>query len=135
MSTETRITVNGVEMVDGQEPEARPEATRHLIIDAEGKPVTAIMYDGITPFVPGDGRTVVPEADWKGPAIEPEPEPAEVKARRTRADRVNALATRLDGDIKGWDALTPAQRTAATLRGLRLVRALVREMRDDSAED
>lgn len=105
---------------------------RYVIADGD-EPLGVIVWDGKSDFTPERG-TLVLEADWRGRAYA-EPERPEAVTRRTRAQRIDALSERVSEDIMAWDALTAAQRTAATLRGLRLLRSVVRELRDDLGAD
>lgn len=140
MDTETAITVDGVKVPDGMdiaqaiEALERPPADRFLLVK-DGKPESEIMWDGVTPFDPGDGVELHRTSEWKGDVYTGPPEPTEAKARRTRNERTDGLAQRVTEDIAAWDTLTANQRAAATLRGLRLLRNVVRELRDDTGAD
>lgn len=119
--------------VDGRAPGERgPEPERYVVAEG-GKAVGTVLWDGVSDFTPERG-TLVREADYKGPAYV-EPERPDMAAKRNRAERINALVARVDEDIKAWDTLTASQRTAATLRGLRLLRSVVRELRDEFGGD
>lgn len=131
MVIEETVTVNGMPM-DVVDAGPRPAPERYVVVE-KGRALEVVMYDGSAPFAPRRGA-LVREAEWKGPAPEPEV-PADVRARRTREERLDAMFDRLDEDIKGWDAMGAPARAAATLRAMRLLRQVVRAMRDDLTED
>lgn len=138
MGTNDRIVVDGVEVDPALDPaeaiaqaEAeRPPATRYLLIEA-GTPTGEVMWDGVTPFDPGAGVTLTPTAEWKGEQYTGPPEPDDVRARRTIEERLDALAGNLRDDLRGFDAMTAAQRQAAQRRTLRAVILLTRVVRGD----
>lgn len=134
MSTETRVIVNGRPAEDLEAALQAAPADRYLIVK-DGKPVEAVMWDGASPFDPGDGAELHREADWKGAAYTGPQEPEADRRRRTARERLDVLTERVSEDIRGWADMTAAQRNAATLRGLRLLRAIARELRDDIRDD
>ena len=133
-----RVTINSVEVdprVDladaiAQAEAERPPATRYLLIE-DGTPTGEVMWDGVTPFDPGAGVTLTPTAEWKGEQYTGPPEPDDVRARRTIEERLDALAGNLRDDLRGFDAMTAAQRQAAQRRTTRAVVLLARIVRGD----
>lgn len=141
---ETRITVNG-EQVDAapavdlaeviaETVREKPPAERYLVV-RDGKPEAEVMWDGEAQFDPGDGAELVRAEDWRGERYTGPPEPVEERRRRTARERVDQLTDRVNDDIRAWPEMTAAQRTAATLRGLRLLRAVARELHNDIRDD
>lgn len=137
---DTRITVDGITVPAGMDVAAaieqveRPPAERYLIV-RDGKPGAEVMWDGVTEFDPGDGAELVRTAEWKGERYTGPQEPDDVRARRTTAERLDALIGHLRDDLRGFDGMTANQRQAAQKRALRGVLLLARVIRDDHTGD
>lgn len=139
----TRIVVDGSEMAAGggiaqaieRAAAERPPADRFLIVDAKGKPVAEVMWDGVSDFDPGDGLELHRTSEWKGEAWTGPEEAPEERARRDVTDRLNVVLGNLRDDFKGFDTLTSQQRQAAQKRALRAVLLLAREVRGDHSGD
>jgi len=139
----TRIVVDGIEMEAGvgiaqaieRAAAERPPADRFLIVDAKGKPVTEVMWDGVSDFDPGEGLELHRTAEWKGEAWTGPEEAPEQRARRDVTDRLDVVLGHLRDDLKAFDTLTAQQRQAAQKRALRAVLLLAREVRGDHTWD
>jgi hypothetical protein len=138
MGTDTTVTVNG-EPVPGdglvQAVADAPPPETYLVVGADDVPVSAVMWDGVADYQPGDGLRLVLAADWTGAELQPRPEAQDVKARRTRVERLSSLVGQLADDLTTFDTLTAAQRQAAQRRALRATLLLVREVLQDQSTD
>ena len=142
MGTDTRITVDGVEVdpagdiaqAVAEAQRERPPAVRHLLIE-DGTPTGEVMWDGVTPYDPGEGVTLTPTAEWQGEAWTGPPETEDNRVRRTRGERLDALIDHLIEDRQAFDGFTAAQRQAAQKRALRALILLIREVRADTRDD
>jgi hypothetical protein len=138
MSTETRITVDGVEVPAGMdvaqalEVVERPPADRFLLVEG-GKPTGEVMWDGVTPFDPGDGVELVKTSEWRGERYTGPPEPEDVRVRRTTEERLGTLIGAIRDDFRGFDGMTAAQRQAAQKRLTRGFLLLARVVMADHA--
>ncbi len=131
MSTETRITVDGVP-VDPDQPLAdaiataeRHPADRYLIVRG-GKPEAEIMWDGVAEFDPGDGAELVRTTEWEGDPWTGPPEPADVTAKRTQDERLQTIRRQLTDDLATVDTATIGQLRAIVRRVIRAERILIR---------
>ncbi len=142
MGTDTRVTIDGVEVAPTMDParaiaeavQERPPARDYLIV-RDGTPEAAIRWDGVTEFDPGEGVELHPADDWKGDPYTGPPEPEEVRARRTVEERLDTLIGHLRDDLRGFDGMTAAQRQAAQKRAIRAVLLLARVTRGDFTGD
>ena len=140
MGTDERVTVNGVEVnldtdlanAIAEVARERPPAVRHLLIE-DGTPTGEVMWDGVTPFDPGDGVELVKTSEWKGDPYTGPPEPEDVRARRTTEERLDHVIGQVREDLRGFDGMNAAQRQAAQRRTIRAVILLARVARSDHA--
>jgi hypothetical protein len=99
---------------------------RYALVNAQGESEGIILWDGVTPYEPPPGYSLVPED--QAPAVAaPEPVPSEVTNFQARAallraglfDQVNAAVYQAGGEAwQAWEYANTLTRHGATVTAL-----------------
>lgn len=92
----------------------------------DGTPVDAVMWDGTAEFRHPSGGELVKASEWKGPAFTGPPEPPELAAERTQADRLRTIRRQLTDDLATVDTATIGQIRTMMRHVIRAERILIR---------
>lgn len=114
---------------------AEPAPADVYLAVVDGTPVDAVMWDGVSDYAHPSGGRLVRADKWQGPAFTGPPEPPEVAAQRTQADRLRVIRQQLTDDLATVDTATIAQLRPILRRVIRTQRILIRVALDEPSED